>query len=109
MGNKLPKQKFEWYWGTCCRYHVHAFPDPIDGAHCVCGLTNIRQRRGGWDAVWNAEGVKIFTELEYRKLEEMRKLKAEKGVTFYTVPGYGYRIAVDKQPSEKFPKKGVKK
>ena len=59
--NKPPANKFEWIFGTGCRFHVHGFDDARDGSACVCGLTILRQRRGGWDAVWNTRGVGFAT------------------------------------------------
>jgi hypothetical protein len=53
------KNEFDWYFGTCCRYHTHSFRDAANGASCICGLTNLRWKSGGWIAVWNTEGVKL--------------------------------------------------
>jgi hypothetical protein len=65
--NKKPQQKFEWGFLNGCRYHLHGFMLAEDGAKCVCGLTILRQRRGGWDAVWNVAGVGFQSTRRWRR------------------------------------------
>jgi len=70
-GNWNARQKFEWYFGTGCRLHLHGFVNSENGATCICGLTVLRNKHGGHKAVWNMKGVGFGTTSRRPKI--MRK------------------------------------
>lgn len=51
------KHRFDWWFGNCCQFNVHSYPEIGPRELCYCGQTRLILRNGGWDAVWNLQGV----------------------------------------------------